>query len=161
MQKTAVTSRAIEILVKLGAFDKLENRESILNRFGYEAYDYNKFELEILGYNRVHVLEKYWETLNQDSFSKLKKVSTMEPKQAERFLAAINSLDVKKDKKGRDYAIVTLYDGETPNRGLIWNETYKNVIDIIKEGNVILFSGTKSNDNSSLFLTRIEKVDLE
>lgn len=154
--KTKMNSRVTDILVKLGAFDKIEDREQLLNRFGYAPYNYNEFECEVLGYNRENILEKYWNNLRGQDVFKLSHIKNMMPKQTVRFLAIINDVTVKKDKNGNEYAIIVLCDGENLNRGIIWNRDYtEQCRSAIKVGNVIRFSGKKSDTDNSIFLSAI------
>ena len=156
-----VNKRVTTPLIKLGAFNNIEKQQDLLNKFEIEKFKLNDAERQYLGYSIKSPVDAIKKRL-PEAINLLDVVATLKPKEHSILIAEITEVEIRQDKKKRDYARLELYDGTTVITALMWSHELEKCKDLIKEGQVIVFTGTKSDneDDDKIFGSDAEDANL-
>ncbi|MDR0880972.1 MAG: DNA polymerase III subunit alpha [Candidatus Adiutrix sp.] len=100
------------------------------------------FEKEFLGFFITgHPLARYEMELSVVSSADTGQVKTLADKAAVRLGGVVAKVLVKKDKKGKNYACLTLEDLKGSLEVMVWSDTYTQRADILKPDEVVVVEG--------------------
>jgi DNA polymerase-3 subunit alpha len=105
-------------------------------------------EKEYLGfYVTGHPLGKYEEAINAFGLSKIADVLKVKERGKVRTSGVLTEIKVRKDKKDKDYAFVTLEDVSNKIEVVVWSNTYKKVKDLLKTDLMLVIEGQADPQN--------------
>lgn len=165
-----LNKKAIESLIKAGAFSCLEPdiakllskitepeaegaQESLFSDGGYNKnnpksakhinLDYFAIEKEAFGfYFREHPLEKYRNEFNTMGLTPCSEINLHENGKNLMVGGILSAKRIKKDKKGRDYAIITIEDFDGAADVFIFADQYEKSTNLLKEDRILVIKGS-------------------
>lgn len=163
-----LNKKAIESLIKAGAFSSLEPDISKLlskmteretegaqkslfwdgehknnSQFAKNInLDHFALEKEAFGfYFREHPLEKYREEFNTIGFTPCSEINAHENGKVLTIGGILNAKRVKKDKKGREYVIITIEDFDGEADVFVFADQYEKNATLLKEDTILIIKG--------------------
>ncbi|MEO0136509.1 MAG: DNA polymerase III subunit alpha [candidate division WOR-3 bacterium] len=166
-----LNKKALESLIKTGAFALFEPRieklleritekkpegsqESLFNpeninnqnsgnRTTKTKVDYFAYEKEAFGfYFREHPLEKHREEFKYLGLTPISKINDLENGRMVSIGGILNAKKIKKDKKDREYAIITVEDLEGSVDVFVFADQFEKYRNFLKEDNLLIIKGS-------------------
>jgi len=170
----AVMEGAIETSLHIHR-DREKGQLSLLENLGEDSYDIiengfpeikevprkRKFawEKELLGtYLSGHPLEKYRKRITFYSSSSISNLRELRDKQKVRVVGMVNSLMLKRDRKDRRMAFITVEDLEAEIEVVIFSGVYESCASYLEEGSLILIKGKVDNSTDSVKVVADEVI---
>ncbi|MGB9720805.1 MAG: DNA polymerase III subunit alpha [bacterium] len=174
IRNKGLNKKAVEFLIKAGAFSSLEpDIEKLLNKMTEKEdnglqeslfrvenpakekkgsskktkIDHFAVEKEAFGfYFSEHPLEKYKEEFQMLGFTPCPKINDQENGKVLTICGILSAKKIKKDKKGREYAIITLEDLEGAADVFIFADQFEKFASILKQDLLIIVKGSVFGD---------------
>lgn len=164
-----LNKKAIESLVKAGTFSSLEPDVSkLLNRIAENEseglqeslfgdggnnkttqpikktdLDYFALEKEAFGfYFKEHPLEKYRKEFETLGLTPCSEINLCENGKVLTIAGILSTKRIKKDKKGREYAILTIEDFDGTVDAFVFADQYEKDVGLLKEDSVLVIKGS-------------------
>jgi len=169
MRNKGLNKKALESLIKAGAFSTLESDiEKLLKRISEKEtnglqeslfggggnkiktepqknvkLDYFAIEKEAFGfYFSEHPLEKYREEIKTMGLAPCSQINGQENGKVLTIAGILSTKRIKKDKKGREYAIITIEDFDGAADVFIFADQFEKYINLLKEDLLLVVKGS-------------------
>ncbi|MEO0155520.1 MAG: DNA polymerase III subunit alpha [candidate division WOR-3 bacterium] len=127
-------------------FGEIEQKNSHKNKkepVKKEKIDFFALEKEAFGfYFREHPLEKYREEFKTIGIIPCSKVNGFENGRTITIGGVLSTKRIKKDKKNREYAIITIEDFEGNIDVFVFADQFERYINLLKEDNILIIKGS-------------------
>jgi DNA polymerase-3 subunit alpha len=146
---------------QVGLFDTVEKPENGVSDAPVPAQDKTLYEKEAFGfYFTEHPLEKYQDEFVALGLKPISQLGTVENGDVIAIGGILNTKKVKRDKNGRNYAIVNLSDLESAIDVFIFSDNFERFANLLKVDNPLIIKGRISGEEDRKSIRAEEIVAL-